>query len=1279
MIHHITRATRHFLLWLLIALAIGSISIRVLLLGVESHKTDLESKILEVTGIPIEIGTLRANMRGFSPEIILKDIRVLAVDAGDKPAIQLEEVRFGINPVQLLFTQHILPSSWVSIVGIKLSIVRKEDGALSIVGLNQQDSEQPLWLLQGRHYEILKSDISWLDEQRKGELLEFNNVDLSIRNNIDDDTHEVHFISHLPRQYGNMLRVSMSFQGDIFDTDNINGIVYFEGSDIHLKELVTGDLPLGIKITDGEGGFKIWSQWEKSRLSGLSGSVQAKNITLHKQKKKQKPFKVSSLTTKFNGLIMEDSWRLGVSDFVLGTESKLWPAAGFSVAADNELHHLAASVTQLDLQELTELIRFFAPLDKEKQALISKLELKGELKDFSFYVDNEKNTYAANGQFENIFTHAFSGFPQLENLTGSIKGTNEKGSINFNTKNGSVFFPELFRNSFSINKLTGLLRWQQQSDKWQLFSESLLLDTKHIQTETRVAITIPKDDDEPVFMDLQSTFANVKDISHAPDYYPASIMDKDVLNWLDNAFISGKIGQGGVLVYGDLDQFPFSDGQGVFEVLYNMEDVELQYNKDWPNLKNVNADVLFLKNGVTIELSNAEVNNLTVKQARIEIPSFSLSDHLLVKGQIEGKIVDGLTFLQKTPLHEPIDAVLDVITPEGLTHVDLGMRIPLAESALVSVDGVAHLKQAALKVKSIDLDVSKVSGDLRFTELGLFSELIKANAMGFPIAIKVDSDKSSTFIDIEGKTNVVQLKKQFSFLNNDFIGERLKGSTAYQVKLDLPVNEDESAELNIKTNLSGISIDMPGSLSKSAEQQSPLDLSFLLNDKELLPLILNYNNQLKVALNIDKQQSAMHSAHVVYGKGSAVIPQQKGINFHIDQDSFNLSEWMGIINRGDNREQQSELELLGVSLNTKQLQWNNKSYGSFEIAIQRFDKEWQGNLTCSVAKGAFFIPFELTGKDQVKLDMAYLNLSELIQIGDLFDEITTEDLPLISVFSDQLWWNNGNLGKLEIETDKLLDGIRFKRIAVTSADHQIELNADWIKQGNDWVTELYGTLDADDIGAFISQLGFDNDFLETSGKVEYFGTWPGSPYQFSLANMEAEMDLDLKGGRISSIEPGFGRILGLIAIEQWVKRLTLDFGDLYKQGLSINSVTGHLKISKGKAITRDLLVNSVPALITIKGEADLLTETLNSQMHVVPKSSGALPIAGTIVSSIAGAITQVFTSDYKEGYFFGSKYKVTGHWDNIEVTPLHKQDGILKKTWTGLTDFSWMKFATEEE
>ena len=297
MIYHIKRATRHFLFWSLIIFAIAINSARFFLLSVEDYKTDLESMVYELTTIPIEIGTLRAHMRGFSPEIILNDIHVLAVDEHDEPVIKLDEMRLGINLMQLLFTGQVLPSSWVTLVGAKLSIVRKKDGSLSVVGLNTTDSEQPSWLLSGGRYEVLKSDITWLDEQRNGLPLEFNKVDFLVKNEFETQTHEIHFISQLPKQYGKTLRVSVSIQGNVFEADDINGIVYVEGSDIHLAELMTGELPLGIKVASGKGSFKKWSKLEKSKLSTMTGSVKAKNIVL--LKKNKKPF---SYQRSYNGI-----------------------------------------------------------------------------------------------------------------------------------------------------------------------------------------------------------------------------------------------------------------------------------------------------------------------------------------------------------------------------------------------------------------------------------------------------------------------------------------------------------------------------------------------------------------------------------------------------------------------------------------------------------------------------------------------------------------------------------------------------------------------------------------------------------------------------------------------------------------------------------------------------------------------------------------------------------------------------------------------------------------
>ena len=91
------------------------------------------------------------------------------------------------------------------------------------------------------------------------------------------------------------------------------------------------------------------------------------------------------------------------------------------------------------------------------------------------------------------------------------------------------------------------------------------------------------------------------------------------------------------------------------------------------------------------------------------------------------------------------------------------------------------------------------------------------------------------------------------------------------------------------------------------------------------------------------------------------------------------------------------------------------------------------------------------------------------------------------------------------------------------------------------------------------------------------------------------------------------------------------------------------------------------------GSTDLVNKIVDQQVLVLPKSTDALPIAGTIVDNLAGIITNAVTNNYKEGYFFGSEYKVVGPWGQVEVTPLNDHNGLFNKTWHGLTDFEWLK------
>ncbi|MDD1619760.1 MAG: hypothetical protein LUQ52_09885, partial [Methylococcaceae bacterium] len=102
MIHHIKRATRHLIFWSLIASAISLTGIRLLLLGIESYKADLSTRVSELVGAPVTIGRIRANMRGYNPELVLNEIEVSSTVPDKKPVIEFKEIRMGINLLDML-------------------------------------------------------------------------------------------------------------------------------------------------------------------------------------------------------------------------------------------------------------------------------------------------------------------------------------------------------------------------------------------------------------------------------------------------------------------------------------------------------------------------------------------------------------------------------------------------------------------------------------------------------------------------------------------------------------------------------------------------------------------------------------------------------------------------------------------------------------------------------------------------------------------------------------------------------------------------------------------------------------------------------------------------------------------------------------------------------------------------------------------------------------------------------------------------------------------------
>jgi uncharacterized protein (TIGR02099 family) len=1268
MIHHIKRATRHLIFWSLIASALGLLAVRVSLHLINHYKIELAAEISKQVDAPVTIGHLKTRFRHFSPQLVLQDIAIAAPDNNQQsPPIQLKELRIGIHLLNLILSQDVLSSSWITLVGAKLTVKKQVDGSLAIVGLKAGDG-QPLWLLQGRQYQVLQSSLTWQDEQKHGKSLVFDDVNVMIRNN--GDWHRVNVLINLQEKQGELLKASFDINGNIFEPLAINGTSYIEGKAINLPAWITVDLPLTLGIKSGVGDFKIWGEWQRSQLISMTADVQAEQLRISEAHKAD--FIAQHFSTLFFWLKHDNQWSVDVDHFALATADKKYPSGAFTVsgvsADDQQLHQLALSAPHIDLQAFATLGEFFAPDAQAK--ILAQAQLKGHLDNFTLSTNFDTHQFTVNGQFSQLSSASIQTLPGMDNFSGHINGTEQQGSVQMSTKNAQFKAPNLFRTPIPINTLNGALTWQQNADNWTIASSLLTLNTPDIDSKSRLQLIIPKTD-KPVFMDLQIAFTG-KDMSKAGTYYPVSVMDPNLVYWLDHAFVGGHVPKGGVLFYGNLDEFPFINGQGVFEALFEAQQLDLTYHPDWPHITGAAGEVLFSQNSLEINLTG-KTNNLDIKRARISTKTLNKCDRLQVDGVFVATVGDTLAFLQKTPLILPIKAVTNAITPRGNTEVNLALSIPLVPNITPKIDGAATINNADLTVNSLDLLIDKMTGTLKFDALGIYTDNINAEALGYPVKIAIKHDEQKSTISVAGRTDINQLSKQFKL----FDWSAATGVSDYKVQLQLPYN-NSPPDLNVESMLAGISLNLPDGLAKTAQQQRALSLNFSLVDKPLLPISISYDNQLKAALNFDVKQQNLQAGHILIGTGKLEAPEQ-GIKLEINSEQLALQNWLGLgFSMAQGKPTQTTSQINEIRIHSNSSVWKKTPLGAFDLNLKPNGKQWTGQLNSQFAKGKLSIPFDLKGTNRVTLNMDELDLSLAKQLNSK-DSDSTEiaalipaEMPLITLTSNKTRWQNVELGQLSLIAERLSNGISFKNITLNSEIQKLTLSGDWQVNGKQSVTRAKGRLDMIRADELFKQLDINKDFTKTSGVIDFDVQWQGAPQQFSLATLRGQLDTEFKEGRLLSVEPGFGRVLGVLAVAQWIKRLQLDFSDIYEEGLTFNSITGHFNVAQGKVHTDNLIVDAIPAKITLTGDTDLLRRTVDYSIMVAPKSADALPIAGTIVGKVSSLIGRSLTGKDQDGFFFGSQYSVSGEWGKVQVTPRHENDGLLQKTWNGLTDFSWI-------
>ena len=127
----------------------------------------------------------------------------------------------------------------------------------------------------------------------------------------------------------------------------------------------------------------------------------------------------------------------------------------------------------------------------------------------------------------------------------------------------------------------------------------------------------------------------------------------------------------------------------------------------------------------------------------------------------------------------------------------------------------------------------------------------------------------------------------------------------------------------------------------------------------------------------------------------------------------------------------------------------------------------------------------------------------------------------------------------------------------------------------------------------------------------------GALPDFALERMDGQSEISNRFGQLPNIDPGLGRVVGLFSLQNIMRRLSLDFSDLFQPGTSFDRIGGEFVFKRGQAVHRRSDDRSAGRADRHQRPDRLAGSRLRPADHGDARLGGALPVAGVLAGGPA--------------------------------------------------------------
>jgi uncharacterized protein (TIGR02099 family) len=1201
--------------------------------GVDAYRPQIEAALSRAANERITVGAVEGEWDGIRPRLALREVRVF--DRGGVERLALAKVDGTLSWTTLLAGE--LRFYTIELTGLSVEVRRDRTGGWLIAGmpLTMQGGDSGFgdWLQEQHRIAVRDSALTWVDETLGGIALPLTDVQLEVERRFGAHRFDLRATPPLDVAAPLGLRGELRHPGP-----RASGSLYLQVGYADLVRLRQW-LPLPVDAARGAGALEVSMDLEGGALRSISAQVALSEVSVRLDPDLP-PLELSRMSGRLGWAGNDRKLEVSASNLAFTTPDGLhlppadlryrrWGAAG-DPATRSELRFDA-----LDLAAVTRLVDRL-PIDPGVQARLTEMNPRGTLRGFEVGWTGSwggPGDYQASGAFERVSVAASGYLPGFSSVSGQLQADQRGGSMSLRTDQSELAMPHVFVESLPLDSLAGTLTWSMQSDGPLLRIESLVFANQHLAG--KVAGTYRAIAGHPGAVDLTGSLER-GDGRQAWRYVPLRVHAR-VRDWLRESIVSGHTRDVQFRLRGDLARFPFADGKsGLFEVVTRFEGGTLAYAPGWPAIEGLRGEMVFRNAGMSVVGDAAQVYEMRMASGRATIADLSLEAPVLeVHMEAEGPTEDYLRFVEHSPVDRMIGGFSRGMKAFGRGALVLGLQLPLKHPEQVRISGRYRFAANTLDPGHGVPPLEQLSGQLLFSGHDVSLRDGSARILGMPARFVADrGGKEALVIRGEGRADAAGLRQ---VLDHPGVAA-LSGATSWHSTLAI---QDGGYDFVIASDLRGLSSSLPAPLAKDDTADLPFKLQRRsINERHEL-VVLTVGDVVSAQLLRGRDAPAGVLRGEVRLNASAPAPERDGLWLAGKLNGLDLDRWRALVGRGSSA---LPVSLSGLDLRVGELRAFGRAWHEVALKVSATPAQWQGSLASWEAAGTLFWtpagPGALTGRfTRLHLPLAGPEMRAESAGGD------GAGYPALDVTAEDFRLGESQLGRLTLVATPENGEWRIRQLDLRSPEGAVSMKGLW--QGLPApLTRLDIKGEVNDIGRYLARLKLPQGVQGGSARVQGQLSWSGSPQAIDWPTLSGELQLEARKGQFLKVEPGIGKLIGVVSLQALPRRVALDFRDVFSEGFAFDEISASAAITRGVARTQDFRMAGPSARVEMKGEINMAGETQRLDVKVVPSVSESVALGAAIVNPAVGIATLLAQKALKDpiSAMVAFEYEVSGTW-----------------------------------